>query len=503
MYIFISHSSTDAIKAQEVCKTLEENGMQCFIAPRNIRAGKIYAEEIVEGINQSDAFVLLLSKAADESPHVLRELERACSKKIPVFVYKLEEFPLSKATEYFIMSHQWVNNKNDSDYSVILTRIKEYFHDSEEEKVLLGAASTAPQLTEKSKAEHSWLPFACAAGVVVCLGIGGMLYSRNSNQPGDPVQIDVDVNSESNSGKKNKPTTTTDAASAEPTKEASADPTKEAPAEPTQVVTAKPTQTIAENPLNLKVGDTMQFGWYQGEPISWRVIRQLDDGNLVVLSEHILMMKCFDTAESGKYNYSEEGTYWKDLELDYEMEKQIRGNNNWYESNIRTWLNSTDEVVNYTDTPPTKKSMPEQKNDYFDEPGFLNGFYPIEREALVPYQTKTVNYLGEETTGTDLVFLLSEEELGWLAEAGLSMLATPTQTAITNDGTNGYYAFSTSMGYEAYYWMLRDAELGTACKVKTVSNYRTEEMLLSVFCGAESFGVRPAICIDPSKIMTN
>lgn len=73
MQIFISHSSRDAVIAGQICEQLEKNGAKCFIAPRDIRPGKEYAEEIINGIDQSAAMVLLMSQNANGSPHVLRE----------------------------------------------------------------------------------------------------------------------------------------------------------------------------------------------------------------------------------------------------------------------------------------------------------------------------------------------------------------------------------------------------------------------------------------------
>ena len=107
MQIFISHASQNAAEASAVCRLLEERGTRCFIAPRDIRTGKEYAEEIVNGLDGSAAVLLLMSEAANRSPHVLREVERAVSKSIPILVYKLEEVALSKSMEYFLMTHQW------------------------------------------------------------------------------------------------------------------------------------------------------------------------------------------------------------------------------------------------------------------------------------------------------------------------------------------------------------------------------------------------------------
>ena len=81
MNIFISHSSSEAEIASEVCDILERSGNQCFLAPRDIRSGYEYAEEIINGIDRSDAVILLLSKRANHSPHVLREIERKADGK--------------------------------------------------------------------------------------------------------------------------------------------------------------------------------------------------------------------------------------------------------------------------------------------------------------------------------------------------------------------------------------------------------------------------------------
>ena len=111
MYIFISHSSTDAKTAQDLCAYIEENGNDCFLAPRDIRPGCEYAAEIIEGVDRSDAVLLVLSNASNQSPHVLREVERAVTRSIPILVYKIEDVELTKSMEYFLMTHLWMYSK--------------------------------------------------------------------------------------------------------------------------------------------------------------------------------------------------------------------------------------------------------------------------------------------------------------------------------------------------------------------------------------------------------
>ena len=126
MRIFISHSSKDAEIAREVCDLLEQQSCTCFLAPRNIRSGYEYAEEIVNGIDSSDILLLLLSWASNTSPHVLREVERAVSKKIPIIVYRLEEVELTKSMEYFLMTNQWILPDVKKGHAVVLDCIRDY-----------------------------------------------------------------------------------------------------------------------------------------------------------------------------------------------------------------------------------------------------------------------------------------------------------------------------------------------------------------------------------------
>ena len=76
--VFICHSSKDADLAFRVCKYLEEEaGLHCWIAPRNVTGGKLYAEEIVDAIEGTTVFVLIFSSNANLSNHVASEVNCA------------------------------------------------------------------------------------------------------------------------------------------------------------------------------------------------------------------------------------------------------------------------------------------------------------------------------------------------------------------------------------------------------------------------------------------
>jgi TolB-like protein len=107
--VFISYASHDATIAQKVCAALEAAGTPCWIAPRDVVPGTLYADGIVGAIDESSVFVLILSEQAVASAHVSRELERAVSKRHPIIALKTDAAPLTRAFEYFLNQSQWID----------------------------------------------------------------------------------------------------------------------------------------------------------------------------------------------------------------------------------------------------------------------------------------------------------------------------------------------------------------------------------------------------------
>jgi hypothetical protein len=109
---FLSHASEDKPVAEAVCDALEASGIKCWIAPRDNQPGIPYAAGLVDAISQSRVFVLVFSKHSNESSHVLREVERAAAKSLPIIPFRIQDVPLSKGMEYFISSPNWLDSSN-------------------------------------------------------------------------------------------------------------------------------------------------------------------------------------------------------------------------------------------------------------------------------------------------------------------------------------------------------------------------------------------------------
>lgn len=107
--VFISYASRDVVVAEKLCAALEAAQLSCWIAPRDVLAGESYAAAIVQAINSCRMVVLVLSKHAIESPHVLREVERASSKRRPVLSVRMDATELPPELEYFVSANHWLD----------------------------------------------------------------------------------------------------------------------------------------------------------------------------------------------------------------------------------------------------------------------------------------------------------------------------------------------------------------------------------------------------------
>lgn len=107
--VFVSYASQDAAIAHALVQALEFCGLRCWIAPRDVIAGTLFAEAIVRALNEAKVFVLVLSAHAAASPHVRKEIERASAKRRPIIALRADFEPLSPAFEYYLSESQWID----------------------------------------------------------------------------------------------------------------------------------------------------------------------------------------------------------------------------------------------------------------------------------------------------------------------------------------------------------------------------------------------------------
>lgn len=110
--VFVSYAAPDGAAAIDLCRRLEERGIGCWIAPRDIAPGQDYGESIIRAIEASALTVLLHSSHADDSPHVRNEIERAVSKRKRIIPVRLENVPPRGSLELHLATAHWIEAWN-------------------------------------------------------------------------------------------------------------------------------------------------------------------------------------------------------------------------------------------------------------------------------------------------------------------------------------------------------------------------------------------------------
>ncbi len=501
MRIFISHSSKEADIAAGLCEVIENSGKSCFIAPRDIRSGYEYAEEIANGLDSSDAVLLVLSQAANGSPHVLREVERAVTKRIPILVYKVEDVELSKSMEYFLMTHQWVNAQKSTYEDVVrcidsLGNKMAGVEGQTQGGVVSGQSQSYAVSGQAGSARKSAAPVIVgivAVALVVIVALCGtfalLINNRDAGGSGNGdnkvVNSDVDDDRE--------------------TESSGSDDANNATKGDAQSGTEAGTSGVV-SVGDVKLGSTITMGKYNDEDIYWRVLKLTSDGKeAVVVARDVISVKAYDAPDSGKYNHDGKTNYYfsgTDADSDMTLQAYVRGNSSWEDSNIRTWLNSASENVKYEGQAPVASAMADGANGYNNEKGFLCSFSEKELATIkdTKVQTKGNALSTKEIVETqDKVFLLSKDELKWFEEANVSLLAPLTQGAIKNNQTSWYNDYCVGFGVTNMMWWLREPVNGSSSKCYLIGNGYKEENVYEWEVGVESYGIRPAMTIDLSS----
>ncbi len=119
--VFISYSSNNKTAAQRVCDYIEDEGISCWIAPRNIEPGSEYGAQIINAIRRCKVFLLIASESINRSGHVSSEVDAAFDYRKPIIPYKIEAFTFSDEFRYYLgRMHHIEAFKSDSDGKDIL-----------------------------------------------------------------------------------------------------------------------------------------------------------------------------------------------------------------------------------------------------------------------------------------------------------------------------------------------------------------------------------------------
>ena len=107
--VFISHSSLDKPVADAVCAALENIGIRCWIAPRDVQPGLSFAGEITRAIEHSKVMVLIFSAHSNTSAQILREVQLAANSHLHIVQFRIEDVVPNDDLEYYLSTPHWLD----------------------------------------------------------------------------------------------------------------------------------------------------------------------------------------------------------------------------------------------------------------------------------------------------------------------------------------------------------------------------------------------------------
>jgi formylglycine-generating enzyme required for sulfatase activity len=183
-HVFISFASSDAAVAHRAVTSLEQSGLRCWFSDRDIEPATSYPAVITDAVKNSGAVVLLLTEAANQSPHVVREIELAFNARRPILPVRIGGAAPSSDLQYFLSRSQWLDagaSLDEAELARVESRLR---------ALLRGGLGAGGLVIDP----RSWRRIAAMTAVVVAGAAAFLVWNerRARDQPvtaaeGDPV----------------------------------------------------------------------------------------------------------------------------------------------------------------------------------------------------------------------------------------------------------------------------------------------------------------------------
>jgi formylglycine-generating enzyme required for sulfatase activity len=206
IFLFVSHVSEDRIAAMEIVDELERRGMRCWIAPRDVRAGRPFDDEIANAIESSRAMLLIFSEHCNTSEYIRREVTFAGESRKVVIPFRIENAQPKHGLRVRLSDLHWLDGFASREKA--LDELVRTFPEAQEAdalrpaeerapSALTGAASkTAPRRVDdnsdhsgrlQQRAESSWFRPALIIAAVIGVAALGAVAIRQMRAPPTPT----------------------------------------------------------------------------------------------------------------------------------------------------------------------------------------------------------------------------------------------------------------------------------------------------------------------------
>ena len=107
--VFISYSSTDQKIVEGLSAYLEQNGIRCFVAYRDIPRGVVWAKAITEAIENCKLMIVVFSEHFNRSEQVDREIEMCIEEGRPILTFRIQDTTFTGVKKYYLKNINWID----------------------------------------------------------------------------------------------------------------------------------------------------------------------------------------------------------------------------------------------------------------------------------------------------------------------------------------------------------------------------------------------------------
>ena len=107
--VFISYSSKNKNVADAIVADLEQHGIRCWYAPRDVLPGEVWTSEINKAIRETSVFILIYTEDSNKSQQVTNEVTLAVSNGKTIIPFRLTKAGMNDTLGYYLSSLHWLD----------------------------------------------------------------------------------------------------------------------------------------------------------------------------------------------------------------------------------------------------------------------------------------------------------------------------------------------------------------------------------------------------------
>jgi formylglycine-generating enzyme required for sulfatase activity len=193
IFLFVSHVSEDRSAAMNIVGELERRGVACWVAPRNVRPGKPFDDEIAEAIDASRAMLLIFSERCNENEYIRREVTVAGEAGKTIILFRIENAQPRKGLRVRLSDLHWIDGFESSEQAI--DELVKTLHSPKDKIIAKTTTNQAPRKDTPRTASQARRPSRRAIGIGGLLGVAlaGALVLWVETKPASEIPLGVEA----------------------------------------------------------------------------------------------------------------------------------------------------------------------------------------------------------------------------------------------------------------------------------------------------------------------